>query len=353
MVPIFIVSNCGYTGKTLLALGLALNLIEKGYKVGYIKPIGRTPVKRGKDVYDEDAVFIKEVLSLPDPLGVISPFVSTYETQSLLFEERLGDVKKRITDALKSQADKDFVLIGGAGNLFEGAVLDINALSLLKELNGHALMVESWRGDISMDTLLGGYRLLGKNFTGGILNKVPTNSMAHVRDDVRPFLEKKGVRVLGVFQKDSVLESITVRQLVEALNGTVLCCEDRLDESVEHFSVGAMDVDSALRYFRRTPNKAVITGAHRSDIQLAAMETSTKCIILTGGLHTNEVVLGKAQSLGIPIISVKDDTFTTIEKIDSVSGKTRIREKGKIDRAKELISAGFDMEGFLKAVGGK
>ena len=43
--------------------------------------------------------------------------------------------------------------------------------------------------------------------------------------------------------------------------------------------IGAMDVDSALSYFRRTPNKAVITGAHRTDIQLVAMETLTKCIL--------------------------------------------------------------------------
>lgn len=48
---------------------------------------------------------------------------------------------------------------------------------------------------------------------------------------------------------------------------------------VEHLMIGAMDVDSALTYFRRKPNKAVITGGDRPDIQLAALETSTKCTI--------------------------------------------------------------------------
>ena len=36
--------------------------------------------------------------------------------------------------------------------------------------------------------------------------------------------------------------------------------------------VGAMSVESALSYFRRKPNKAVITGGDRADIQLAALE---------------------------------------------------------------------------------
>lgn len=350
MIPIFVVSNSGYTGKTLLALGLALRLTEKGYRVGYIKPIGRTPVKKGSDVYDADAVFIKEVLALPDPLSVISPFVFSYETQHLLFEGRLGDIRKKVVDTVASQKDKDFVLIGGACDLFEGAVLNINATDLLEKLDGRALMVEVWKGDASMDTLVGGSRLMGKRFAGAVINKVPVSSLALVKEHVKPFLEKNGVRIFGVLPKDSILESITVRQLIEILNGRVLCCEERLDEFVEHFSIGAMDVDSALGYFRRIPNKAVITGAHRSDIQLAAMETSTRCIILTGGFYTNDVVLGKAQSKGIPIISVADDTFTTIEKIESVMGKTRIREKGKIDRAKELIDASFDMEEFLSTV---
>jgi len=51
MVPIFIASNTFYSGRTFISLGLALKLMEQGYKVGYIKPIGKTPVKTGKDIF--------------------------------------------------------------------------------------------------------------------------------------------------------------------------------------------------------------------------------------------------------------------------------------------------------------
>src|SRR5512144_2372315 len=107
MIPIFIASNTGYSGRTFVALGLAMKLIEQGYKVGYLKPYGRVPVKKGKNVYDADAVFIKETLGLEEPMDVISPFAQTYESQTLLFEGGLGDVKKDILGAFKALKKKD------------------------------------------------------------------------------------------------------------------------------------------------------------------------------------------------------------------------------------------------------
>jgi len=349
MVPILIASNSSYTGKTFLSLGLAMNLAKRGYSVGYLKPFGRTPVKRAAGLYDEDAVFIRETLSLPDPLDVVSPFVYSYETENHLFEGNVTDVRTRVMDALERQNHKDFVIIGGAGDLLEGSTLNLDALSLIETLKAHALMVESWRGEASIDTLVGGSRLLGERFLGGVINKVTPNVVSHVRGKVIPFIEKKGIAVLGIFQRDSVLESISVRQLNEILEGNVVCCAERLEEFVENFSVGAMDVDSALTHFRRKANKAVITGAHRADIQLAAMETSTKCIILTGGFHVNDVIIGKAQVKGIPILSVQDDTFTTVEKIESVLGRINIREERKVVRVREILEQ-FDYGRLLKTL---
>ena len=347
MLPILIASNSAFAGRTLLSVGLAMKLMDMGHSVGFMKPLGNLPVKAGSEVFDADAQFIKEILGLPDPLDVISPLLMTYENQTLLLREGIKNAQKLVTSALKSIKKRDFVIVCGAADLLEGSVLGLDTLSLAEAMEAAVLMVEPWRGDVSSDTLFGAKSLLGERLAGGVFNKVPAGMTGHVKDEVKPFLEKKGVSVFGILPKDKFLESVTVASLNNILNGTVLCCEDRLDGYVENFSVGAMDVDSALAYFRRLPNKAVITGAHRSDIQLAAIETATKVIILTGGFQTNEVVLGKARSRGIPILSVPDDTFTTIDKIELRMGKTSIREKRKVERAKELIAAGFDMFGFL------
>jgi BioD-like phosphotransacetylase family protein len=348
MVPILIASSTGYAGRTFIALGLALKLSEMGYKVGLMKPFGTVPVTSGNSVYDADALFFRETLALSEPLETISPFVMSYEEQTRLYDGTGSDAKKMVHAAFRSIKKKDFILLCGANDLMEGALLGLDVLSLSEDLKAQVLMVESWRGDVSADALFGAKALLGKRYAGAVINKVPEAMMDHVKTTVKPFLGKKGIPVHGVVPKDKFLESVTVRQLNEILHGKVLCCEDRLDEFVENFMIGAMDVDSALNYFRRTPNKAVITGAHRSDIQLAALETSTKCIILTGGFQTNEVVLGKARARGIPILSVTADTFSAINNIELRMGKSTIREKRKIERVKELITSGFDMFGFLK-----
>ena len=210
MIPIFIVSNRSYSGKTFLALGLSLILAQQGYTVGYIKPIGRTPVKKGTNVYDADAVFIKEALSLPDPLDIISPFVLTYEAQNRILQRKIGDMRKRILGSFRSLRDRDFVIIGGGADLFDGALLQVNVLSLLEGMKAYAIIAESWMGEISMESLFGASMLLGENCAGGVINRVPVNALGHVKDTVKPFMEKKGVKIFGIFQKDSLLESLTV-----------------------------------------------------------------------------------------------------------------------------------------------
>lgn len=347
MVPILVASNSPYAGRTFLSLGLALKLQEMEYDVGYIKPLGTVPVKSGTAVYDADALFAQEMLGLKEPIDTFSPFVLDFEQQTRLLAGELKDTQKHVLAALRSLKKKDFVIIAGAGDLFEGSLVSLDTLSLAEAMKAYVLVIEPWRGDISLDTLYGCAGLFGKQFAGAVLNKVPEAAIDRVKREIKPFLQKKNVPLFGAFPRDRFLESVTVRQLNDILNGKPLCCEDRLDEHVENFLIGAMDVDSALIYFRRTPNKAVITGAHRSDIQLAAMETSTKCIIITGGLQSNEVVLGKARATGTPILSVPDDTFSTIDKIETRVGKTSIRERKKLDRARQILDAEFDMFGFL------
>jgi len=350
MVSLYLASNAPSSGKTMITLGLALKLKEKGYTVGYLKPSGRLPESKDNESYDNESVFINDVLDLKEPLETISPFVFTTRTWNTLLGGGPMDAKKRILTAYKTLMNKDFVLLGGGIDIFDGTAGDIGILDLLEEMNAKALIVDQWRGMVTMDTLLGTSRLLGARCLGGIINKVPESLLRYVKEPIKTFLEGKGVKVFGVFPKDKLLESITVGNLLEVVNGEILCCEQGLEEFVENFLIGAMDADSAIKHFNRVPNKAVITGAHRTDIQLAALESSTKCIILTGGLKTSDMILGQAISRGIPVISVTEDTFTTVDKIESALKRISIREKGKVIRAKELVDREFDLDGLLESI---
>jgi BioD-like phosphotransacetylase family protein len=350
MTSLYLASNAPSSGKTVITLGLALKLKEKGYTVGYLKPSGRLPESKDNELYDDDSVFINDVLDLKEPLEIVSPFVFNTRTWHALLGGSPVDARKRILTAYQTLMHKDFILLGGGIDIFDGTTSDIGILDLLDEMNAKVLIVDQWRGMVTMDTLLGTARLLGARGLGGMINKVPESLLQYVKEPIKTFLETKGVKVFGIFPKDKLLESITVGNLLEVLNGEILCCERGLEEFVENFLIGAMDADSAIKHFNRVPNKAVITGAHRTDIQLAALETSTKCIILTGGLRTSDMILGQAISRGIPVISVTEDTFTTVDKIESALKRISIREKGKVLRAKELVDREFDLDGLLASI---
>jgi BioD-like phosphotransacetylase family protein len=95
-----------------------------------------------------------------------------------------------------------------------------------------------------------------------------------------------------------------------------------------------MNVEGALKYFRSQANKAVVTGGDRADIQLAALETPTKVIILTGGMYPDSPVVSAAQGKNVPIMVVADDTMTVVSKMDSAVRKVSVRGK----RIEESIS---------------
>ncbi|HAA83762.1 MAG TPA: cobyrinic acid a,c-diamide synthase, partial [Thermodesulfobacterium commune] len=201
MKTIFLVSNKPFTGRNVLALGLALNLKEKGSKVGYMKLIGKVPVKVGDKILDEEAMFIHKVLELEDPVEWSCPFVFTYDVQYKLFEGEDISVDQQIREVIKKQAElKDYLFVVGGDNIFEGYSLGIDSFHLIKELKGKGLIVQLWDGETSVDDILGIKELLGENFAGAVINKVPVEEYPYVKEKVVPYLEGKGIEVLGVFK---------------------------------------------------------------------------------------------------------------------------------------------------------
>jgi BioD-like phosphotransacetylase family protein len=137
--------------------------------------------------------------------------------------------------------------------------------------------------------------------------------------------------------RSPLLRSVTVEELSRRLDAQVLCCRDRLDLLVETLSIGAMNVNSAMEFFRRRRNMAVVTGADRTDIQLAALEASTQCLILTGAGDPLPQLLNRAEELEVPLLKVEHDTLTTVEVIERAFGNVRLHEAVKATYAFRLV----------------
>lgn len=353
MISLYIGSTSGYSGKSMVCLGAGVRLAKDGFRFSYMKPIGKTIARVGEILTDEDAIFIERALSLNQPLDATCPIVITQDLVALAYRNKIQGLEEKIIEAHRRLSeDRDIVLIGGANDLNEGAFLGLSGLYIIKKLlNAKVLLIDQFTNEICVDCILGAAEALGDRLIGVVLNRVASEKIEYIQRRITPFLASKGIDVLGLIPYDTLLNSITVRELSDMLNAEILCSEDQLDELVENFSIGAMSVDKALTYFRQKKNKAVITGGDRPEIQLAALETSTKCILLTGNLYPNEIILAQAEERHIPVLVVKDDTLTTVEKTERIFGRLRVRDKRKMTRAIELVDEYINFPMLYKNLG--
>jgi BioD-like phosphotransacetylase family protein len=167
---------------------------------------------------------------------------------------------------------------------------------------------------------------------------------------MEPYLKRHGLPVLGMLPRDQMLAAPTVAELAEGLHAEILCAADRTGELVEHMLVGAMSAEAALTYFRRKPNKAVITGGDRADIQLAALETSTRCLVLTGNLYPSPVVLNRADELGVPVLLADLDTSSAIEVVGGCLGRSRFQQPKKIERFVAVLKEGLNFAALYESL---
>ncbi|ACX52791.1 DRTGG domain protein [Ammonifex degensii KC4] len=339
MATLYFVGAAG-SGKTAVALGLALHLRDRGVAVRYFKPVGNPPGAAGTGG-DRDAALMQAVLALPfspeelAPLTLGSYYLSTYRDHQAC---------RRLVEAAyaKVSSGAGALLIDGAARPWAMAALGLDALSLAREWKATLVYVLRPVNDQSLDeALFLGHcaREMGVRVAGVIFNNVPRVLLAKADGLYREILASQGLETLGIIPHRTELSAPTVAEFYEVLGGEILTGEDKLGSAVEDVLVGAMTPESALAYFRRSANKAVITGGDRTEIALAALETDVAVLILTGGIYPDMKVIVRAAEKGVPVILVHYDTYTVINRLAEVSRVIRPGDEKAISLAKEVVAA--------------
>lgn len=341
-------STEAYSGKSATVLGLSHLLQQKGLDLGYGKPLGTCLSKSSGTVIEQDVQLITAILNLPEN-RVAPTLVALNEisVQKRLCNEDTTDYRQSLTQKYLQMSVGDLVLLEGPGNLEEGSLYNLSLPQIAEAIDAAVLLVTRYQSLLSIESVLSAKQRLGKRLIGFVLNDVPAEQTQSVETTVRDFLEQQGIPVLGILPRNDLLRSVSVRELVHQLNAEVLCRRDRLDLMVESLAIGAMNVNAAVKYFRKRRNMAVVTGGDRVEIQQAALETSTQCLILTGQLPPPSFILNRAEELEIPILSVDLDTLTTVEIVDRAFGQVRVHEPIKVQCIRHLMAENFDIERLL------
>ena len=355
MKSLLVSSVQAHSGKSALCLGLGLCFREKGMKVGYFKPLGIQTIGVGERIVDEDADQAKSAFGLKETLDEISPVMISPEVYLGALSGKDGLEKRIVSSYARVSAEKDVVLIDGIGDFRAGRLLNLSDADTAVLLGAKILLISLYDSVYMLDELLSTVDAIrrhekngGRILAGVVFNQVPSGEMDELRAKVIPFLKSQGVEVFGVLPKDKLLKSVQVKDIVEELHGETLTGKENTGVFIESFLVGAMSPMHAMKYFRRRMNTAVVTGGDRSDIQLAAIESNVSCIVLTGNLAPTAPILARADELKIPIILVKDDTLSTVERMDALLKRLQVKGDVKIRRITDLIKGGVDLSGIDK-----
>jgi BioD-like phosphotransacetylase family protein len=333
-----------YSGKSAALLGIGLRLQAIGMDIAFGKLLGNSINGYGKD---PDLGFIVDTLHLPEA-RYYAPQVSLTEASVADHLTTLSQpsTPPNLQTYLTSKGES-LLLLEGPGDLTEGTLLNLSLPQMAMALDSPVLLVTRYDSLGVVDRLLAAQKQLGQSLLGAIINDIPESALECCQQLVKPFLEQQGMPVLALLPQSAIMRSVSVREIVARIGATVLCCDDRLDLLVETLAIGAMNVNSALRYFRQGVNMAVITGGDRTDIQLAALETSTQCLVLTGQLPPSPDILERAIDLEVPILSVDSDTLSTVEQIDELFGQVRLHEPVKVECVRELMANHLDLDRLL------
>jgi BioD-like phosphotransacetylase family protein len=350
MKSLLVTSTDEGTGKTAVTLALARLAADRGAAVGYMKPKGtRLQSNVGKTV-DADPMLARELLGLDAEMHEMEPVVysPTFVSGAIRGEEDTDALRDRVREAYDGLAEgKEVMVLEGAGDPATGAAIDLTDADLAELLEASAVLVARYEEPGDVDKVLTTAEDLGDRCLGVVFNAVSSSAYDEVETDVAPFLESRGVPVLGVLPWERSMAGVTVADLTTELGAESLT-DAATDTLIERVLVGAMSGESALSHLRRTKDAAVITGGDRADVQAAALDApGVNCLVLTGGHRPSGAILGEAEEQGMPVISVQTDTLTTVERIESLIHGGRVRDEATVERMQELLHTHADVDALL------
>lgn len=337
-------------GKTTLCAGIGRKLLSQDKKVGYFSPV-RLSENSNTNNY-KDSSFIKEVLELEESPDLLSPvYLSSRELWQSLTDNPEDFVKKVKKNHASISRGKDVVLMEGLGGLATDNVSTLACYKITEALDAKVIILLRYAATLTPSDIARVAEELGQRLLGIIINFVPESKIEALKPNITAAFQKTGIKILGLLPEVRNLLGISVKELAEALGGDILTCYDDTDEIVENIMLGAMTLDSGIDYFSRKKDKAAIIRGERADMQLAALQTPTKCLVLTNNTKPLVTVISEAESKHVPLMVVSKDTSGTVGDIERAFANSAFNSPKKLKKLEEILDKYLDFKSIYSALG--
>lgn len=348
---LFIGSTGDRSGHSLIAWAIARRLVEKGLNVGFLKPFGTNPIHIEDLWTDPDAFLFREVLNLREPFDRICPYLVSEEAWRQKETQEIIDRIKSLAQELS--IGKDILLIMGSRQIFfDDVSCHVSDIAITTDLMADFVLVNRYRETSrSIYSILSVCSLLKDRIKGIILNRVPAEKLAEIKDHVVPSLVQKGIPITTTLPEDPVLSFRSLGEIREALDGEILWGDESLGKPVSGMTVGSADLRGKLQLFKRAYNKIILLAPSLNrEIEETATHRPVAGIVLTGGRNPAPQLLQAAKNAGIPLMLVKGDTFAVLERLEQSTPPLSPKDEIKVRYFTELMDIDGSLDRLVETV---
>jgi len=349
MVALY-VTSVDTAGKTTVCAGIGKKSLDQGRKTSFMVPVQISDSSKPDDY--EDIGSIKEIFGLKESTEQLCPNCLSRQDLHKNLTDGLADFTQKLKqDYAKVSKGKEIVIMEGLSGFGIDEVATQASYAITEALDAKVIVLMRYSPTADREGIVKAGKKLGERLLGVVVNFVPEPKMAMARESAKFLFEKAGIKVLGVIPEVRSLLNISVKELVDFFGGEVLTAKDKMDEVVENIMLGAMSPDSGIDYFSRKTNKAAVIRSERADMQLAALETSTKCLIITGNGKPLQAVINQAEDKHVPIVVVKDDISKVIAGIEEILSKASLNTPKRLQKFESVLSQHLDFKSLYSEIG--
>jgi BioD-like phosphotransacetylase family protein len=349
MRHIYLAATGQNRGKTTVSLGVLDGFQRRGLSASFLKPVGQRTIIEDGVPADEDAVLMKQVFGLREPLGQMSPVhIPRGFTQAYIEGQVVEDLPARIRSAHAAFAtDRDILLIEGTGHAGVGAVIGLSNAAVASMLGTPAVIVSEGGVGRPIDEIVLNASLFerhGVKVAGAIVNKVDLDAKPGLARTLERGLARHGIPLLGVLPYRPILSNPTLAMVQEGLHGQIIHVGPDLDEVIGGIAIGAMEPEHMLE--RIGPRSLVIVPGDRTDVIAAIVGArhdgsdrgdGALGLVLTGGYRPDPAVLDAIRDANLFALIVPEDTYQVASELHDLLIKTHPADAGKIAEIKALL----------------
>ena len=210
---------------------------------------------------------------------------------------------------------------------------------------GATVLVERF-ADLDVARIASVAKTLGGSLPSVVLTATPVPRLASVKEE----LAGQGIPLLAALPEDRLLAAPTIGEMAAALDAETLFLDGHAETIVERMTIASISADPGQGYFVRFGPQAVIVRCDKPDLHLAALHTSTLCLVLTGGRKPLAYVTERAEGEGVPLLITAKDTPAAVRTLEGLYARGRFCGRRKAERIAQLMAERLDNDALGKAL---